>query len=240
MHFYHGIARVQAMIQEGFFGDILTMHIERTGWEQKKPEVSWKKMQEKSGGHLFHHIHEIDIMQWIMGVPTEMYGAGGNLGHRSAEFGDEDDVLLLTASFGGNAFATLQYGSGFRVGNHFIRINGTKAGAVIDFKHAEVRVVSDAGETVFPLFEDEKSAAAICELFARTDGGISYGSPEERPPEYILVSLRKELELFLHVLNGGDIPEDKKDLFDGSSAVHSVQIAQMGCNAVQRHGSRPV
>ena len=127
-------------------------------------------------------------MQWIMGVPTEMYGAGGNLGHRSAEFGDEDDVLLLTASFGGNAFATLQYGSGFRVGNHFIRINGTKAGAVID----------------------------------------------------LLVSLRKELELFLHVLNGGDIPEDKKDLFDGSSAVHSVQIAQMGCNAVQRHGSRPV
>lgn len=240
MHFYYGIARVQAMIQEGFFGDILTMHIERTGWEQKKSEVSWKKMQEKSGGHLFHHIHEIDIMQWIMGVPTEMYGAGGNLGHRSAEFGDEDDVLLLTASFGGNAFATLQYGSGFRVGNHFIRINGTKAGAVIDFKHAEVRVVSDAGETVFPLFEDEKSAAAICELFARTDGGISYGSPEERPPEYILVSLRKELELFLHVLNGGDIPEDKKDLFDGSSAVHSVQIAQMGCNAVQRHGSRPV
>ena len=68
------------MIQEGFFGDILTMHIRRTGWEQKKPEVSWKKMQEKSGGHLFHHIHEIDIMQWIMGVPTEMYRAGGNLG----------------------------------------------------------------------------------------------------------------------------------------------------------------
>lgn len=229
MHFYQGIARVKAMIQDGFFGDILTMHIERTGWERKKAEVSWKKMQEKSGGHLFHHIHEIDIMQWIMGVPTEMYAVGGNLGHRGAEFGDEDDVLLLTASFNGNAFATLQYGSGFRVGNHFIRINGTKAGAVIDFKRAEVRVISDAGETQFPLFEDEKSARAICELFARTDGGISYGSPEERPPEYILVSLREELELFLHVVSGGEIPEEKKDLFDGSSAVHSVMIAQMGC-----------
>ena len=36
MHFYHGIARVQAMILEGLFGDILTMHIERTGWEQKR------------------------------------------------------------------------------------------------------------------------------------------------------------------------------------------------------------
>ena len=100
---------------------------------------------------------------------------------------------------------------------------------MIDFKRAEVRVISDAGETQFPLFEDEKSARAICELFARTDGGISYGSPEERPPEYILVSLREELELFLHVVSGGEIPEEKKDLFDGSSAVHSVMIAQMGC-----------
>lgn len=235
MHFYYGIAKVKAMIQEGFFGDILTMHIERTGWEQKKADVSWKKMQKKSGGHLFHHIHEIDIMQWIMGIPTEMYGAGGNLGHLSTEFGDEDDVILLTASFGRNAFATLQYGSGFRMGNHFIRINGTKAGAVIDFKHANVRVVNDEGEMVIPLFEDEKSAAAICELFARTDGGISYGSPEERPPQYILVSLRQELELFFNVLSGGEIPEDKKDLFDGSSAVRSVMIAQMGYSAVQRH-----
>lgn len=231
MHFYQGIARVKDMIQDGLFGDILTMHIERTGWEQKKEAVSWKKMQEKSGGHLFHHIHEIDIMQWIMGVPTEMYAVGGNLGHRSAEYGDEDDVLLLTAGFGGNAFATLQYGSGFRMGNHFIRINGTKAGAVIDFKRAEIRIINDAGESHLPLFEDEESGAAIRELFARTDGGISYGSPEERPPEYILVSLRKELELFLHVLSGGEIPEDKKDLFDGSSAVHSVMIAQMGLAA---------
>ena len=100
-------------------------------------------------------------------------------------------MLLLTASFGGNAFATLQYGSGFRVGNHFIRINGTKAGAVIDFKHAEVRVVSDAGKRSSRCLKMRRAAGAICELFARTDGGISYGSPEERPPEYILVSLRK-------------------------------------------------
>ncbi len=234
MHFYYGIAKIKTMIQEGFFGNILTMHIERTGWEQKKADVSWKKMQEKSGGHLFHHIHEIDIMQWIMGMPTEIYGVGGNLGHCSADFGDEDDVLLLTASFGGKAFATLQYGSGFRIGNHFIRINGTKAGAVIDFKHANVHVVSDAGETEMPLFNDEKSVAAICELFAHTDGGISYGSPDERPPEYILISLRQELELFLQVINGGKIPEDKKDLFDGSSAVRSVTIAQMGYGAVQQ------
>lgn len=231
MHFYQGISRVKEMIAGGFFGDILTMHVERTGWEQKKTEVSWKKMQDKSGGHLFHHIHEIDIMQWIMGVPTEIYAVGGNLGHRQEGFGDEDDVLLLTASFGTSAFATLQYGSGFRVGNHFIRINGNRAGAVIDFQCAKVTINSDEGVRVLPLFEDEKSAEAICRLFARTDGGISYGTPGERPPEYILVALRQELGVFIRVLNGGNVPEDKRDLFDGSSAVNSVLIAQRGLEA---------
>lgn len=141
-------------------------------------------MQDKSGGHLFHHIHEIDIMQWIMGVPTEIYAVGGNLGHRQEGFGDEDDVLLLTASFGTSAFATLQYGSGFRVGNHFIRINGNRAGAVIDFQCAKVTINSDEGVRVLPLFEDEKSAEAICRLFARTDGGISMALREKAARVY--------------------------------------------------------
>lgn len=231
MHFYPGIEGVKTMIEDGFFGDILTMHVERTGWEEKKQELSWKKLQEKSGGHLFHHIHEIDIMQWFMGMPTEIYGVGGNLGHGEEGFGNEDDVLLLTAGFGGRAYATLQYGSGFRMGNHLIRVNGSKAGAVIDFKKAVIYISDKDGRRELPLFRDEASTAAVFELFARTDGAISYGNPSERPPEYIAVPLREELRLFCKVLEGGGIPESKKDLFDGTSAVNSVRIAQAGLKA---------
>lgn len=234
MHFYPGIEAVKTMADEGGFGRILTMHVERTGWEEKKNEVSWKKRQDKSGGHLFHHIHEIDILQWLMGVPGEIYTVGGNLGHQEEGFGDEDDVLLLTAGFDGQAYATLQYGSGFRSGNHLIRINGSLAGAVIDFKEAVVRIGDGQGKRELPLFGDEASAEAIRALFARTDGGIAYGSPSERPPEYILVSLRKELALFCGVIEGEAIPEDKKDLFDGTSAINSVRIAQAGLEARNR------
>lgn len=233
MHFYQGIAEVKAMIDRGEFGEILTMHIERTGWEQRKESVSWKKMQDQSGGHLFHHIHELDILQWIMGLPEKVYGVGGNLGHRQDGFGDEDDVLLLTASFQNGTFATMQYGSGFRVGNHFIRINGSRAGAVIDFKEAKIRLVNDQGERHLPLFQDAGSAEAIKALFACTDGGISYGSPKERPPEYILKALRRELRLFGQAAEGGTIPTEYADLFDGTSAVNSVRIAEMGLKARQ-------
>lgn len=234
MHFYPGIEAVKAMADKGDFGRILTMHVERTGWEGKKQEVSWKKKQDQSGGHLFHHIHEIDILQWLMGIPGEIYTVGGNLGHCDEGFGDEDDVLLLTAGFGGQAYATLQYGSGFRVGNHFIRINGSLSGAVIDFKEAVVRIVNGQGSRELPLFGDQASTDAIRALFARTDGGIAYGSPSERPPEYILNSLRRELKLFCRVIGGERIPEDKKDLFDGTSAVNSVRIAQAGLAARNR------
>ncbi len=228
MHFYPGIMQVKAMIDRGELGKILTMHIERTGWEQKKAKVSWKKMQDQSGGHLFHHIHELDILQWIMGIPEEIYGVGGNLGHQGDDFGDEDDVLLLTACFGNGTFATMEYGSGFRIGNHFIRINGSRAGAVIDFKEAQVRLVDDRGERNLPLFQDAGSTEALKKLFSDTDGGIFYGSPKERPPQYILTALRNELCLFSQVAAGGEIPEAYLDLFDGTSAINSVQIAEMG------------
>ncbi|MEG0340453.1 MAG: Gfo/Idh/MocA family oxidoreductase, partial [Oscillospiraceae bacterium] len=153
MHFYSGIEALQKMIKSGEMGVIINAHVERTGWEHKKAEISWKKQQAKSGGHLFHHIHEIDIIQWIMGEADSVYAVGDNLGHKEEGFGDEADVLLLTMRFKNGSFATLQYGSGFRIGNHFIRINGTKKGAVINFKTAEITIKSDDGETIIPLFK---------------------------------------------------------------------------------------
>lgn len=228
MHFYHGIWELKSRINRGELGEILTMHIERTGWENKKASVSWKKMQDRSGGHLFHHIHELDLLQWIMGVPEEIYGVGGNLGHREEGFGDEDDVLLLTARFSNGAFATMQYGSGFRIGNHMVRVNGSLAGAAIDFQTAQVRILRDGEEEVIPLFDDGESALAIKRLFQQTDGGISYGLPGERPPQYILSALRKELKMFGQAAEGGPVLPGYEDLFDGTSAIHSVEIAQMG------------
>ncbi len=238
MHFYAGIWELKARIDRGELGRILSMHIQRTGWEKKKAGVSWKKMQAQSGGHLFHHIHELDLLQWMLGVPEEIYGAGGNLGHQGEGFGDEDDVLLLLARFPGGQVASMEYGSGFRTGSHMVRVNGILAGAVIDFQTARIRITGDEGEEIIPLFQDEESEEAIRKLFQRTDGGIAYGSPGERPPQYILTALRKELDLFLQAIRGEAIPEGYGDLFDGTSAIRSVEIAQMGL--LSRREGRPV
>ncbi len=235
MHYYSGIQHIKKIIDSGDFGKVLSVHVERTGWENKTDEVSWKKMQDKSGGHLFHHIHEIDIVQWIMGLPCTVYAVGGNLAHDEEGFGDEDDVLLLTFTFPNNSFATLQYGSGFRMSNHFIRLNGSKMGALIDFSNSEVIIKSDKGSESIPLFDDPKSNEAIQKLFSNQDAGIIYGKPTTRPVEYIQEHIRRELRAFVEAVDGNAIDKNLSDLFDGSSALNSVIIAEASITARKKN-----
>lgn len=62
-------------------------------------EISWKKIRAKSGGHLYHHIHELDCTLFIMDeTPSLVSMAAGNVAHKGEKFGDEDDVVLITLS----------------------------------------------------------------------------------------------------------------------------------------------
>lgn len=39
-------------------------------------------MKEQSGGHLYHHIHELDCVQHLLGeIPETVTMIGGNLAH---------------------------------------------------------------------------------------------------------------------------------------------------------------
>ena len=56
-----------------------------------------EKIREKSGGHLYHHIHELDCVQFIMGgMPKTVTMAAANVAHKGENFGDEDDMIFVT------------------------------------------------------------------------------------------------------------------------------------------------
>ncbi|PWL42404.1 MAG: gfo/Idh/MocA family oxidoreductase [Clostridiales bacterium] len=225
MHYYEGVRTVKNLISSGAIGTPLCAHAERTGWEPPHDAVSWKKQQKFSGGHLFHHIHEVDLMQWYMGPAKSVFAVGGNLAHKGKGFGDEDDVLLLTIDFANGSFGTMQYGSGFRIGEHFLKINGTLGGVQMSFKDNTLTVYRQDGVETIPMFTDEASAADLSKLFKKTDGGIAYGKPTDKPPAYIAKAVSDELRDFHSVVCGAPVPERVKDLFDGSSARESVAIA---------------
>ena len=95
MNFFRGVRHAKQLIAEGKIGKLLYCHSARNGWEEPQPSISWKKLRSKSGGHLYHHIHEVDCIQFLMGHATEVTMTGGNVAHQGERFGDEDDMLFL-------------------------------------------------------------------------------------------------------------------------------------------------
>ena len=80
MNFFNGVHHAKELINQGVIGDVLYCHTARNGWEEQQPSVSWKKIREKSGGHLYHHIHELDCVQFLMGgMPETVTMTGGNV-----------------------------------------------------------------------------------------------------------------------------------------------------------------
>lgn len=227
MHFYSGVMRIKAWIDEGKIGRPLVAHVERTGWEDPQPHVSWKKQQSRSGGHLFHHIHEIDLLLWLVGPAIRIHAVGGNLAHQGTGYGDEDDVMLLTLEFETGALGTMQYGSAFHLGEHMLKIGGSEGAIVMSHKQAYIELVRPGRPRErLPLFDEPDSQQSLLALFERTHGGSTYGLPTDTPPLYLTEALVDELTYFNDVLRGRPIDPLRKPLFDGSAARAAVAVAE--------------
>ena len=98
MNFFNGVHHAKELITQGKIGKVLYCHAARTGWEEQQPTVSWKKLRSQSGGHLYHHIHELDCIQFIMGGLPEkatMVGESHFLVHETQEE-DDDRTAIYT------------------------------------------------------------------------------------------------------------------------------------------------
>ena len=76
-----------------------------------------KKIREKSGGHLYHHIHELDCVQFLMGgMPETVTMTGGNVAHEGENFGDEDDMIFVNMEFSNKTFCLVRMGFSLSLG----------------------------------------------------------------------------------------------------------------------------
>lgn len=222
LHLMPGIVQVKALIAQGAIGTPIICHAERTGWEEPKSTDSWKENSSRSGGHLFHHIHELDLLLSIMGPAEAVFTAGGRLAHHQ---GKQDDTLLLTLFFSDGRLGTMQYGSAFRSGEHFVKINGTDGSILLDFKQSRVTLQNERGVKKFGLHanptEDENRIA----LYKNLDGGVFHGNPVVRPPLFLSSLMKRELETFRDAVMSNNVPEGLRLLFDGTAAYQSVATA---------------
>ncbi|MGI6624879.1 MAG: Gfo/Idh/MocA family protein [Limnochordia bacterium] len=227
MNFFNGVRTAKRLIQEGRIGEVLYCHAARNGWEEPQPSVSWKKVRSKSGGHLYHHIHELDCIQSIMGTATTATMVGGNVAHVGEQFGDEDDLLLITLEFPEQRFAILEYGSAFRWPEHYVLIQGTKGAIRMDMQDVGMVLKTPQGEEHYLVHDSQEMDEDRTRIYrnSETDGAIMYGDPSKKPPMWLWSIMKKEMEYFNAVVHGGEIEEEFASLFDGTAARAAIATA---------------
>lgn len=156
MNFFRSVRHAKQLISEGKIGRVLYCHSARNGWEEPQPSISWKKIRSMSGGHLYHHIHELDCIQFLMGPATTVTMTGGNVAHTGEQFGDEDDMLFLLLEFGNNTYAVAEYGSAFHWPEHYVLAQGTEGAIRIDMCNVGMTVkLADGTEEQYLVHENE-------------------------------------------------------------------------------------
>lgn len=228
MHFMDGVRRAAALIADGAIGEPVVGRAVRVGWEDGTAAPTWKKTRALSGGHLFHHIHELDVLQHLMGNAETATMIAGGAPQAGARVGDEDALLLATVTMPGHRYATLEWGSVFRRPEHLVRVEGTRGYLEIDMEDVGVTVVSDAGTETFPLHESaEVDAERTAENHGTgSGGGVTYGDPTVRPPRWLRTVMERELAYFTGLLHGDPADPALAGLTDGTAARASIATAE--------------
>lgn len=228
MNFFNGVRLAKEFIQQGKIGRVLYTHSARNGWEEPQPEISWKKIREKSGGHLYHHIHELDCIQFIMGPATTATMVGGNVAHEGEMFGDEDDMLFLTLEFGNNTYAVVEYGSAFHYPEHYVLIQGTEGYIRIDMCNTGLTLkTKDGKEEHYTVHDRPELDEERTHIYHSTemDGAIQYGHPGKKPPMWLQSVMLNEMKFFNGVLHGEPVPEEFEALMNGKAARAAIATA---------------
>jgi len=228
MNFFNGVRHAKKLISEGVIGDVLYCHSARNGWEDPQETVSWKKIRSKSGGHLYHHIHELDCVQFIMGAtPEEVYMTGGNVAHQGEHFGDEDDILLLNLKFPNNRFAVMEWGSAFRWPEHYVLIQGSLGAIKLDLFNAGGTLKLNGKDTHFLLHETQEEDDDRTSIYKGTemDGAIQYGKPGKKPPMWLHGIMVNEMKYLNSIMQGMEPTEEFLPLLTGQAARDVIATA---------------
>ena len=228
MNFFNGVRQTKEMINQGVIGEVLYCHSARNGWEEASDTVSWKKIKEKSGGHLYHHIHELDCVQFIMGgAPECVTMEAGNVAHQGKSFGNEDDMILVNARFSDGRYALLEWGSAFQWPEHYLLVQGTKGAIKLNMLDAGGTLRVDGKETKFLLHETKEEDEDRTRIYhnVEMDGAIQYGKPGVTPPLWLQGIMEKEMKYLNDIMKGMEPGEEFKPLLNGEAARAAIATA---------------
>lgn len=226
-HFMSGVRRTKQLIAEGAIGDIVHCRAVRNTWEAERDGKSWKKQRALSGGHLYHHIHELDLVLALLGPASVATMVGGNVAHHGEHDGDEDDVLAMLLEFDGRRFATLEYGSAFRWAEHYVLIQGTLGAIRLGMQGEGCELRSPSRTEKFLLHRDAVEEQSRADFYARgeKDAGALFGTPDSALPAWLGGIIEDETAYFDGLMRGEAPLAEFTALTDGSAALNALATA---------------
>lgn len=225
-NFIKGVQTAKKLIADGEIGTLLMIEAVHTDWAGSQKEVGWKQRKAVSGGHLYHHMHEVDLICQIAGLPVSVFARGGNLAHCGPGFGDEEDAIFLSMELKEGGFATLAIGSAFHLGDHFVKFQGDKGGIMMDFKNSYVRLENDQGEKIYSMQENgaEDEERRLSYRKNKKDALKGFGSPGMKTSMWMSTIFYKELKCFDELVKNGTIACEYESLINGSAALNCVRV----------------
>ncbi|NLE15295.1 MAG: Gfo/Idh/MocA family oxidoreductase, partial [Spirochaetales bacterium] len=94
--------RVKQLLDEGALGRVLFTRVNSMWWRGSNYyDLWWRGTYEKEGGGctLNHAVHQIDILQWLIGMPDSVVSVMSNVNHTNSEV---EDVSLSILSYPGS------------------------------------------------------------------------------------------------------------------------------------------
>lgn len=186
-----GIKRMFAQAQSGALGTLL----EGSGTRTRLVHVPagagdwWKLDRTRSGGELLHEIHELDLLVWFLGEPTDVKCLAG--APRPAGPGSVDSVHRTTLAFASGAVGYHELSTSAHHAQWSFRVSGTEAALVADFRTSTVsRYVDGAVADEWDLFDGGAADASLRESAAARQG---YNAAGAASPLWMAEAVRCEL-----------------------------------------------
>lgn len=225
--FIDGVRLARKALFAGEIGQPVALRVERYFWVDKRgPTPTWKMQRELSGGHLFHHLHELCTSRYLLGEYETVYGQMANLAHQADGPEAEDDVVQVAARFKSGVLGTFEFGSAYHRRQHYLRVHGTEGTIIINFQGGSLAISGRSGEIMRPVYDDPDEQRSSDDTYALMNRGRVHGAPKEQVPLFLRQLVRRELEAMVAKVNGTFDDPGNEDLFGGEAGLRAVEAAQ--------------
>lgn len=135
----------------------------RQRWMSNTQNKAWWKYDANlTGGELFHEIHELDLLCWLIGEVDSVYAQSANRVHQDTP--DSKDIIQLLLKFKNGVLGSLEMGTAYRLQDWGITIHGELGALSINFFTSTVTVNFTNGKTEhYQLYDDFEADLSLRE-----------------------------------------------------------------------------